>query len=107
MERLIKNNFQEEAHKLLQQIPRGRVTTYQAIACALGNKNLSRAVGNILNKNPRPIIAPCHRVVKSDGAVGGFNLGLKKKIELLKKEGLQIKAGKIIDFKKRFFKFKS
>ena len=100
-----KNNFQEKVYQLLRRIPRGRVTSYQEIAHALGNKNLARAVGQALRKNPHPLIIPCHRVVKSDGALGGFSLGLKKKIELLKKEGLRIKAGKIIDFKKRFFRF--
>ncbi|MFH0819958.1 MAG: MGMT family protein [bacterium] len=102
----IKKDLSSQVYQLLRKIPRGKVTTYKEIAKALGNKNLARVVGNILNKNPKPIAVPCHRVVKSDGNLGGFSLGIKKKIELLKKEGLQIKAGKIIDFKNKIFRFK-
>lgn len=60
--------------------------SYQEVAKKLGNKNLARAVGNALNKNRDPQI-PCHRVIKKDGKVGGFNRGKKQKIILLRKEG--------------------
>jgi len=99
----IKKDLASQVYQLLRKIPRGKVTTYKEIAKALGNKKLARVVGNILNKNTKPIAIPCHRVVKSDGKLGGFSLGVKKKIELLKKEGIKIKAGKIIDFENRFF----
>jgi len=61
----------------------------------LGNKNLARAVGNALNKN-RDKAVFCHRVVRSDGRVGGFNGGEAKKIALLKAEGVKIEKGRII-----------
>ncbi len=58
-----------------------------------GNRRAYRAVGNALNKNPFPVIIPCHRVVKSDGSLGGFAKGAAAKLRLLKKEGLTV--GKI------------
>ena len=57
-------------------------------------------------KNPNPIIVPCHRVIKSDGHIGGYALGIKKKISLLINEGIVIKKGKIIDFEKYIHSFK-
>lgn len=59
-----------------------------------------RAVGNALNKNPFAPKVPCHRVVSSDGSIGGFASGAMKKIELLKSEGIKVKGGKIQDFEK-------
>ena len=90
--------FEQNVYKLCKKIPKGRVSTYGAIANALGNK-CARAVGNALNKNPYAPVVPCHRVVKSNGEVGGFASGTKNKIKLLKKEGIEIKGNKIKDFK--------
>lgn len=101
----IKKDLSSQTYQLLRKTPRGKVTTYKEIAKTLGNKNLARVVGNILNKNSKPIAIPCHRVVKSDGNLGGFSLGIKKKVELLKKEGIKIKDNKVVDFPKRLFKF--
>ncbi len=71
----------------------------------MGLSNGQRVIGNIMNKNPYPVIIPCHRVVKSDGNVGGYAYGEKVKVNMLCKEGLEIKNGKISNFKDRVHKF--
>ena len=90
--------FQERVYEILKKVPKGKITTYREIAKILGKKSY-RAVGNSLNKNPRPGIlknqVPCHRVVKSNGKVGGFASGTKNKIKLLKREGIKIENEKI------------
>lgn len=98
-------NFSEKVWKACAKVPRGRVTTYKEIARALRSK-ACRAVGNALNKNPFAPRVPCHRVVNSDGKVGGYAHGQKKKIALLKKEGITIKNGRITDFSKVFYKLR-
>ncbi len=85
--------FADKVYKLTKKIPKGKITTYKIIANKLGTKAY-RAVGNVLNKNKSKEV-PCHRVVKSNGFVGGFALGTKKKIQILEKEGVKIKKGKI------------
>ena len=90
--------FNEKCYELLKQIPEGKVTTYKEIAKALNTKAY-RAVGNAMNKNPNPVKIPCHRVVKADGSLGGYAYGDIKKIDLLTKEGVKIKDGRIVDFK--------
>lgn len=95
--------FQQKVYSLCKKIPRGRVSTYGEIARALGKK-ASRAVGNALNKNPFGFV-PCHRVIKSDSSIGGFASGSLKKINLLRKEGLEIKNNKIVGFKKRLYRY--
>jgi methylated-DNA-[protein]-cysteine S-methyltransferase len=96
------SSFQERCLKLVALIPEGRVSTYKAIAKALDTKAY-RAVGSAIGKNPNPITVPCHRVVKSDGGVGGYAFGAEKKIQLLQKEGVQVENEKIVDFEKLFF----
>ncbi len=96
--------FNENVLKLAKKIPRGRVTTYKLIAGKLKTKAY-RAVGAALHKNKRPIIIPCHRVVNSNGFVGGYAKGTKKKIWLLRKEGIKIKNKRIEDFEKILFRF--
>jgi methylated-DNA-[protein]-cysteine S-methyltransferase len=96
------SSFQERCLKLVALIPEGRVSTYKAIAKALDTKAY-RAVGSAIGKNPNPITVPCHRVVKSDGEVGGYAFGVEKKIQLLQKEGVQVENDKIVDFEKLFF----
>lgn len=86
-------NLNERVYAVVKKIPKGRVSTYKEIAKKLRTKAY-RAVGNALNKN-RDKKVPCHRVVCSDGALGGFNRGIKNKIKLLKKEGVEIKNRKI------------
>jgi methylated-DNA-[protein]-cysteine S-methyltransferase len=75
-------------YDIVAQIPEGKVTTYGDIARALGHPRASRVIGRILNKNPNPILTPCHRVIKSNGNIGGYAFGKARKKELLKKEGL-------------------
>ncbi len=77
-------------------IPRGWVSTYKKIATVIGIPNGARAVGNALAKNPFPIIIPCHRAIRSDGHLGGFQGGIKMKRALLKLEGIHFLAnGKV------------
>jgi methylated-DNA-[protein]-cysteine S-methyltransferase len=99
-----KNSFSEKCYNILRKVPKGKVTTYKAIAEALGTKAY-RAVGTAMNKNPYSPAVPCHRVVNSNGNVGGFFSGTGKKIEMLEKEGILIKDRKIVDFKKYLYKF--
>ena len=88
----------QNVYRLLKQIPGGRVTTYGAIACALKQPKSGRRVGQILKQNPCPIKVPCHRVVRSDGSIGGYcgsnPANIKKKTALLKSEGIEFKNGK-------------
>lgn len=77
-----------DVYDIVAQIPEGKVTTYGDIARALGHPGASRAIGRILNRNPNPITTPCHRVIKSDGKLGGYAFGKIRKKELLRKEGL-------------------
>jgi deoxyribonuclease V len=103
-------NLYNEFYSLVKQIPKGRVTTYGDLALALGDIVASRAVGKMLSENPEPMEIPCHRVVMSDGSLGGFTHpeGIIKKIEILRNEGVEIINGKIKDFAKiRFNDFKS
>jgi len=97
------NPFYEKIYAKLRKVPKGKVTTYKALAHAVGSKAY-RAVGTAMNKNPYAPKTPCHRVINSDGRVGKFATGTKKKIEMLKKEGVEIKNGKI-DLKKFEFRF--
>jgi len=87
------------------QVPKGKVTSYGDLAKAVGLENGQRAIGMIMKKNPSPIIVPCHRVVKSDGKIGGYVYGERVKSHMLLKEGIKIKDGKIIDFAKEKFCF--
>jgi len=81
--------FRHKVLKAVAGIPKGTVLTYQEVAKKAGNIKASRVVGNILNKNCDPEI-PCHRVIRSDGEIGGYNRGNILKKELLKKEGFEI-----------------
>ncbi len=80
--------FREEVLKVVKNIPKGSVLTYKEVAERAGSPKAWRAVGNILNKNQNPNI-PCHRVIRSDGRIGGYNKGKSLKRKLLKKEGWQ------------------
>jgi methylated-DNA-[protein]-cysteine S-methyltransferase len=91
--------FQSKVYKLCKQVPKGKITTYKAIANKLNTKAY-RAVGSALNKNPYRHV-PCHRVVNADAYVGGFARGMERKIDLLKKEGVFVKDSKVIDFDER------
>ncbi len=80
-------NFKEKVLKIVAKIPKGKVSTYKDVARKAGESKAYRAVGNILNKNYNPKI-PCHRVIRSDGKLGGYNRGVKQKKILLEKEGV-------------------
>ena len=99
-------SFNSLCYQILKKVPRGKATTYKEIARAAGKPKAARAVGNAMNRNPFAPKVPCHRVVKSNGEVGGFASGTKKKIEMLKKEGIEIKEGKV-DLKKYFYRLKN
>jgi len=97
--------MKEKVFNLVKKIPKGKITTYKIIAEKLNNKAY-RAVGQILKNNKTPIKTPCHRVIYSDGNIGGYcgKLNNKKKINLLRKEGVIIKNNNI-DLRKFLFKF--
>ena len=99
----MKKSFHERCYKILKKVPRGKVTTYKEIAKAMKSRAY-RAVGTAMNKNPYAPKVPCHRVVNSDGRVGKYASGTKKKIAILKKEGVQVINGKV-DLKKYLYKF--
>jgi methylated-DNA-[protein]-cysteine S-methyltransferase len=89
-----------QVYDIIAQIPEGKVTTYGDIARALGHPRASRVIGRILNKNPNPILTPCHRVIKSNGNIGGYAFGKVRKKELLKKEGLSFIGDSTTEFEK-------
>jgi O-6-methylguanine DNA methyltransferase len=80
-------DFQKDVYMVVACIPRGNVLTYAQVACLIGRPGAVRAVGNALNRNPFAPRVPCHRVVRSDGTVGGFASGTRAKRALLRKEG--------------------
>lgn len=88
-------DFQKRVYEVVKKIPREKVLTYKQVAVRLGNAKLARAVGNALNKNKDPKV-PCHRVVRSNGKVGGYAYGIRKKILILKEEGAMIKNGRVV-----------
>ena len=81
------SDFERAVYKAVLKIPAGEVRTYKWVAESLGKPRAYRAVGNALNKNPYAPIVPCHRIVRSDGSIGGFALGVSRKKRLLAKEG--------------------
>ncbi|MEM0364471.1 MAG: MGMT family protein [Candidatus Nitrosocaldus sp.] len=86
-------------YRLVSMIPKGRICTYSDLARALGKPRAYRLIGKILNKNPNPVVVPCHRVVRSDGRVGWYMHGYEAKKKLLEGEGIRIDGkGMIIDF---------
>lgn len=93
------------------KIPKGKLCTYSKIAIALGSRKSARAVGNALNKNKNPYSfsstkninekrVPCHRVIRSDGFVGGFVHGQEAKIKLLRREGVMVSKDGFVDLSK-------
>lgn len=91
----------KDVYDLLKTVPEGQVTTYGDLAKALGFPGDARAIGRIMNANPDPIVVPCHRVVSSDGGIGGYGFGIKMKKEILEKEGLQFDGDAIVGFEKK------
>jgi methylated-DNA-[protein]-cysteine S-methyltransferase len=102
-------NFDERVWKLMEKIPKGKVTTYGLIAEKMDTKAY-RAVGNACRKNPYAPRVPCHRVVKSDGTIGGFGgktsgPSIKRKIQMLRRENVTVENGRIRNFEKVLFRF--
>ena len=98
-------NLDEKIYKKLLEVPKGKITTYGELAKAVGFTNGQRAVGKIMNKNPYPVIIPCHRVVKADGKIGGYAFGEEIKEHMLKNEGIQIPAGTLLDWENMIYRF--
>ena len=105
------NLFNYKIYNLLKKIPKGKVTTYKILAENLDTKAY-RAVGQALRCNHHAPIVPCHRVVKSDGSVGGYSGNInpnskevKRKIRMLRKEGVKIENDRIINLEKVLFDY--
>lgn len=81
------SEFCNGVYNIVRTVKQGQIMTYSEVARIIGNPNAVRAVGNALNKNYDPDIS-CHRVVRSDGKIGGYNRGRENKLALLKKEGI-------------------
>jgi methylated-DNA-[protein]-cysteine S-methyltransferase len=89
--------FQQKVLRAEHGIPRGKVSTYQRIAGHLGDPRAARAVGTALAHNPFPIIVPCHRAIRSDGTLGGFQGGMEMKRALLQMEGVLVAgSGRVV-----------
>ena len=103
--------FNEKVYSLLRKVPKGKVTTYKLLAEALDTKAY-RAVGQAMRCNPYAPKVPCHRVVASDGSIGGFSgswnpksKSVKRKIMMLRKEGVKVENNKIVNFEKLLINF--
>ena len=104
-ERITVKSFTERVWETLYLIPKGKVTSYKEISKKLKTKAY-RAVGTAVGKNPYAPECPCHRVINSDGKIGNYSGkgGVKTKINLLRKEGIEINGDKI-ELNKYMFKF--
>jgi methylated-DNA-[protein]-cysteine S-methyltransferase len=89
------STFSEQVYDVVKKIPRGKVMTYKQVAIAMMKPRSARAVGNALNKNPDLLIIPCHRVVRSNGLVGGYVHGMRKKVSILLSEGIGIHHNRV------------
>ncbi len=101
--------LQEKTYQLLKTVPRGRVTTYKALADTLGTRAY-RAIGQFMKRNPYAPGVPCHRVVAAGGTIGGFmgktdGREIAKKIRLLQSEGVRIRNHRVVDFASVVFTF--
>ena len=98
-------NIEHEVYKKLLDVPKGHITTYGDLAKAVGLKNGQRIIGKIMNKNPYPVLIPCHRDVMSSGKIGGYAYGEDVKTKMLSDEGIETKNGNIENFTKKLFVF--
>ena len=96
--------FQSDCYEALKKVPKGKVITYAGLARMIGRPKAHRAVGSAMNKNPYAPQVPCHRVVKSNGDLGGFATDLEVKIKRLQEEGVMVSDNKIVDFRSTLFK---
>lgn len=94
---LVSDSPSKRIYEAVKKIPQGRVATYGQVAEMAGDKNMARAVGNALHKNPEPGTIPCHRVVNSKGELAGAFAfgGAGVQADLLKREGVVVKEGKV------------
>lgn len=90
------SDFDKDCYLALLSVKKGEVISYKALARKIGKPNAARAVGNAMNRNPFAPKVPCHRVIKSDGRVGGFAFGGDKKRLLLEQEGIVILNGRVV-----------
>ncbi len=81
--------FQKKVYQAVKKIPKGKVMTYKEVARVVNRPRACRAIGNVLNKNIDPKI-PCHRVIRSDGRVGGYRWGTRRKLKLLRRERIRV-----------------
>lgn len=88
-------SFSEKAWRVVCAIPKGQVLSYAEVARQAGFPGAARAVGTLMKKN-FDATRPCHRVIRSDGALGEYNRGKKAKERILKKEGVSIKNGRVV-----------
>jgi deoxyribonuclease V len=97
---MIMNNLDlyQYTYDLVRQIPNGKISTYGAVAKALGDIRASWAVGRMMNQNPDADAMPCFKIVQSDGHLGGFGLGLEDKIRRLQEDNVEVQSDEIVDF---------
>lgn len=92
--------FQQMCYKTLKdKVPAGKVITYGGLAKLINHPTACQAVGSAMSKNPFAPEVPCHRVVKSNGELGGFTDDVSVKIKRLQKEGVLVENGRVVDFK--------
>ena len=96
--------FQSDCYEALKKVPQGKVITYAGLARMIGRPKAHRAVGSAMNKNPYSPQVPCHRVVKSNGDLGGFATDIEVKIKRLQEEGVMVSDNKIVDFRSTLYK---
>jgi len=101
-----KLKFSQKVFEIVSKIPKGKVATYSQVAKLSGSPRAYRAVGNALRSNPKPIVVPCHRVVKNNGIIGDYKLGKVKKKNLLVAEGIEFNKGFGVNLKKYQWKVK-
>jgi len=97
-------DFQAQCYEALKRVPPGMVITYAGLAEMIGRPRAHRAVGSAMNKNPFAPEIPCHRVVKSNGELGGFADDISVKIKRLHEEGVLVCGNKVVDFEKVRFR---
>ncbi len=92
IQKLAGTEFQKKVWIAISKIPKGKTLTYKELALKIGKPRAIRAVGNAVGANPYPVTIPCHRVVKTDGSLGGYSGlgGVKTKLKLLKNEEVDI-----------------
>ncbi|MBN8550204.1 MAG: MGMT family protein [Deltaproteobacteria bacterium] len=97
-------DFHERCYAALRKVPKGKITTYADLARHLGSKGY-RAVGNAMNRNPYAPQVPCHRVVRSNGEIGGFARGTPAKIRMLRAEGIEIVSERVVNLDNFRYRF--